>query len=66
MAKGAFKKLEGKLAARPGVRNPGALAAFIGDKKYGKKAMESGAKSGKPVSGKQAPMSPPKLGKKGC
>ncbi len=33
---GRFKQLKGKLA-RKGVRNPGALAAFIGRKKYGKK-----------------------------
>jgi hypothetical protein len=30
-----FAELEQKLAQRPGVRNPGALAAFIGRKKYG-------------------------------
>jgi len=30
-----FKKLSSKLAARPGVTNPGALAAFIGRKKFG-------------------------------
>lgn len=32
-----FAALKGKLASRPGVTNPGALAAFIGRKKYGKK-----------------------------
>jgi len=32
-----FKKLSSKLAKRPGVTNPGALAAFIGRKKYGAK-----------------------------
>lgn len=32
---GRFQKLEGQLAAR-GARNPGALAAYIGRKKYGK------------------------------
>ncbi len=31
-----FKKLKGKLSKR-GVRNPGALAAYIGRKKYGAK-----------------------------
>ncbi len=36
---GRFKQLESKLASRPGVRNPGALAASIGDKKYGAKKM---------------------------
>lgn len=30
-----FKALKGKLAAK-GARNPGALAAYIGRKKYGK------------------------------
>ncbi len=30
-----FKKLSSKLAKRPGVKNPGALAASIGRKKYG-------------------------------
>jgi len=31
-----FKELEGKLAQK-GARNPAALAAYIGRKKYGKK-----------------------------
>jgi len=35
---GRFQKLKGKLG-RKGVRNPGALAASIGRKKYGKKKM---------------------------
>jgi len=30
-----FRALEGKLAHRGGVTNPGALAAYIGRKKYG-------------------------------
>lgn len=34
---GRFKALENKLAHRPGVTNPGALAAYIGRKKYGNK-----------------------------
>lgn len=34
-----FSKLEGKLAHRKGVTNPRALAAYIGDKKYGKEGM---------------------------
>jgi hypothetical protein len=38
---GRFKQLEGKLEKRPGVHNPGALAAFIGRKKYGAKKMAS-------------------------
>ena len=32
-----FKELEGKLEARGNVKNPAALAAYIGRKKYGKK-----------------------------
>jgi hypothetical protein len=34
-----FKKLRAKLARQPGVTNPGALAASIGRKKYGKAVM---------------------------
>ena len=30
-----FSALKSKLASRPGVRNPGALAAYIGRKKFG-------------------------------
>ena len=36
---GRFAKLEHKLAARKGVSNPGALAAYIGRRKYGAKKM---------------------------
>jgi hypothetical protein len=32
---GRFKALEGKLEHRKGVTNPGALAAYIGRRKYG-------------------------------
>lgn len=32
-----FKALKGKLAKRKGVTDPGALTAYIGRKKYGKK-----------------------------
>lgn len=32
-----FAALKSKLAGRPGVKNPGALAAAIGRKKYGTK-----------------------------
>lgn len=32
---GRFAKLKGALARRPGVTNPGGLAAYIGRKKYG-------------------------------
>jgi hypothetical protein len=41
-----FKSLKGKLA-RKGVRNPGALAASIGRKKYGKKKMAAMAAKGR-------------------
>lgn len=34
-----FAQLKSKLAHRPGVTNPGALAAYIGRKKYGAKKM---------------------------
>jgi hypothetical protein len=51
MAYVGFQKLEGKLASEPGVRNPGAVAASIGDKKYGKKAMAKGAKTGHSLRG---------------
>lgn len=42
---GRFAKLTGKLAKK-GAKNPKALAAFIGRKKYGKKKMQSMAKKG--------------------
>jgi hypothetical protein len=42
-----FKKLRGKLAGRKGVRNPGALAAHIGRKKYGKKWMAQMSAAGR-------------------
>lgn len=41
-----FKKLKGALAKR-GAKNPGALAAYIGRKKYGKKRFASLSKKGK-------------------
>lgn len=43
----AFKKLEGKLAKKKGVSDPGALAAYIGTEKYGKAGMAAKAKAGK-------------------
>lgn len=39
----AFDQLKAKLAARPGVTNPGALAAYIGAKKYGEGTMHQAA-----------------------
>jgi hypothetical protein len=41
-----FKSLKGKLARR-GVRNPGALAASIGRKKYGAKKMAKMSAAGR-------------------
>ena len=36
---GRFAALKGKLSKRKGVTNPGALAAYIGRKKYGASKM---------------------------
>lgn len=44
---GRFAKLKGELAARKGVSNPSALAAYIGDQKYGKAKMSKMAAKGK-------------------
>jgi hypothetical protein len=41
-----FKDLEKTLSAN-GAENPGGLAKYIGDKKYGKKAMEKKAAAGR-------------------
>jgi hypothetical protein len=46
MAYVGFKKLEKSIAARGDVRNPGAVAASIGRKKYGKKAFQKAAAGG--------------------
>jgi hypothetical protein len=43
---GRFKKLKGQLSKK-GVRNPGALAASIGRKKFGKKKFQSMASKGR-------------------
>jgi hypothetical protein len=45
-----FDKLASKLAQRPGVSNPRALAAYIGQKKYGARKMANAAREGKPAS----------------
>lgn len=42
-----FAALSNKLAARPGVTNPDALAAYIGRKKFGAKKMASMAAKGR-------------------
>lgn len=41
-----FAALKADLSKKKGVRNPGALAAFIGRKKYGAKRMASMARKG--------------------
>lgn len=41
-----FDKLANKLASRPGVSNPRALAAYIGRKKYGASTMGKAAAKG--------------------
>jgi hypothetical protein len=38
---GRFAKLESSLAGKPGIRNPAAVAASIGRKKYGPKKFAS-------------------------
>ena len=43
-----FAELKGKLSAQSGVKNPGALAASIGRKRYGKARFQSLAAKGKP------------------
>jgi len=54
MAYLGFKKLRGQLARRKGVRDPGALAASIGRKKYGKAKFQKAAAQGKKMRGMKA------------
>lgn len=42
-----FKKLENKLAHKPGITNPAAVAAAIGRKKFGAKGMAAKAAAGR-------------------
>jgi hypothetical protein len=51
MAYVGFDKLKSKIAAKGGVTNPGAVAASIGRKKYGKKAFQKAAASGTKMRG---------------
>ena len=44
---GRFAALKTKLSKRPGVTNPGALAAYIGRKKYGGAKMAKMAAAGR-------------------
>lgn len=48
-----FAALKEKLAKKPGVKNPGAIAAKIGREKYGNKKMTQLAASGKDRAAKQ-------------
>ena len=45
-----FKKLKAMLAAK-GAKNPGAVAASIGNKKYGKDKMQKAASKGESLQG---------------
>jgi hypothetical protein len=51
MAYVGFEKLKGQLAARGDVRNPGALAASIGRKKYGTSTFQRAAARGTSLKG---------------
>jgi hypothetical protein len=51
MAYEGFTKLKSQLAHRPGVQNPGGLAAVIGREKYGAGAMRHAAKTGHSLKG---------------
>ena len=51
MAYVGFKKLKGQLAGKPGIRDPGAVAAAIGRKKYGKRRFQAAAAKGKKMKG---------------
>lgn len=43
-----FARLKSQLSKRPGVKDPGAVAAAVGRAKYGKKKFQSLAAHGKP------------------
>ena len=47
MAYVGFSKLRGQLAKKPGITDPGALAAAIGRKKYGSKKFNKAAAAGR-------------------
>lgn len=53
MAYVGFDKLKSKIAAKGGVSNPGAVAASIGRKKYGKAKFQKAAAQGKKMGGMQ-------------
>lgn len=54
MAYEGFQKVEASVAKEPGVRDPGAVAAAIGRKKYGKKAFQKHAAEGTSMKGLRA------------
>ena len=49
-----FAKLKNKIAAKGGVSDPGAVAASIGRKKYGKERFQKAATKGKKMRGQKA------------
>lgn len=49
-----FKKVEASIAKNPKIHNPGAVAAAIGRKKYGKKAFQQHAAEGTSMRGLKA------------
>jgi hypothetical protein len=51
MAYVGFAKLKGQLAKKPGITNPGAVAASIGRKKYGAKRFNKAAATGHKLGG---------------
>lgn len=51
MAYIGFNKLKARIAARGDVRDPGAVAASIGRKKYGKRLFQKYAAKGKSMRG---------------
>lgn len=53
MAYTGFAKLKGQLKGK-GIKNPGALAASIGRKKYGAKKFQKAAASGTKMKGMKA------------
>jgi hypothetical protein len=51
MAYQGFEKVKASVAQHGGVRDPGAVAAAIGRKKYGKKKFQKAASAGKSLRG---------------
>jgi len=58
-----FDKLKNKLAHKPGVSDPAAVAAAIGRKKYGQAEMSRAAHAGKAAHKAEPPMAKPPSGK---